>query len=180
MTEQLEKRIIFSDEAETTFIDIIRKYNLEETDEEMERQWEQDLPSKKVILDQFAKDVADKKIKKENYADYLAGALSVPRDMAQNIANEIENKVVPLLEKFSEPELTETIKESDTFPKIKPPIEVEEALERVENAKEESFKKIDIPKKSFEKSKKIKEEKNIPTSQPKEQNTHDTYREPIG
>lgn len=130
--------------------------------------------------------------------------LGVSSQRAEQISKEIITKIVPFLEKIPEEKFkdpafvkelskkvfgekeekkeVEEVKETDIFPKIKPPIGVADALEKNTSAKERKGKAtiLPIPPKKTEKiNKPIAQEKiNESTAKPQFKG-QDTYREPI-
>lgn len=102
MTEQKNLRIIFTKEADLILFDIIKKYNLKESDEETLKNLREGKFSKVVIIDHLAKNFAKEKISEKDLISSLQKDLEVSQQTAKKITEDIKNNLIPLLEKVPE------------------------------------------------------------------------------
>jgi len=184
MVEQKNIRIIFTDKADLVLSEIMKRYNLEESNEEWLKKSKEGKSSNIVIIDKITKDFAKEIISERESVESLKKELSVPQQTAEKISKDIIDNLVPLLEKLSEEELAkvngkeEIIRKPITAAPIKPPIGLEktpkEEVFGLPSEKPQVAKKPLIPK--------ITEEKVIPekkkTKDIKTSEKEDIYREP--
>lgn len=203
MTKQKNNiRIIFTDKANFILNGIIKNFNLEEPPEEFIKKIKEGKPSNLITIDRLIKNFVSQDMSEKDLISLLQRDLGLSLQIANEIAKEIINKIVPLLEKvpeekFKDPTFREEIskkiwkdkkaeqgneevRETDIFQKIKPPMGVAEILEKNTITEEQRRRTTSLSKKT-EKIKKpiISEEAKesiIKTRQPKKQ---DVYREPI-
>lgn len=185
-TNQLKQRIIFTEEADNALANILSKYGLEESDEQIIKKDEEEKSSYEYAIVEFTKKLTQGSILEKDLIASLQKELNIPQPTTEKIAKDVKEKLLPLVEKVSEEELKkqlekekaevitgvekleETEEELFTVP-IKPPIGLESVVEP-------TIKTSSLPKKvsTPETPSKIKETKKPPKKQ-----EQDTYREPI-
>lgn len=181
-------RVIFSDNAEVIFDIILEKYGLTETEEDIQKQIEINIDSRRTTLRKAISEFAKKNILEEEFYNLSEKKLLIKKPDAENLLREIKEKLLPQLlvhpsERFIDPVFREEVskkafneseKNNPPTPYIKNPT--------IQNV-EENAKVSDQTKKFSEETKKIiqnVEERKIPENKPEnEKKSSDTYREPI-
>jgi len=144
------------------------------------------------IMMSVVKDLVFGNIQEKDMAGLLQQKLNISQIDAENLASDLKTKLIPLIKKFPDEE-TDEIEErekqkTDIFPKIKPPIGVEEILEKpkvnssekktVETPQDNSIV-TPAPKRRSRLPKKPTLETDIPAQPKKQSSGSDKYREPI-
>lgn len=177
--------VVFEDDTSPIISEILQKYGLKETDDEILEKIEKGEPLKPGIILNLTEDVVAARQSKEAMSSFLQKELSIPKQTAENIAEDIKNKLIPLakkvspeeitaLEKISEEELSAPLEENDNEEKIlyEPlPIhkKIQEEISVVKKPPTPIKEKIPLVKESEFKPRKI--------SKPSQKS--DIYREPI-
>lgn len=171
--------VVFTENADSVLLDIIKKFNLEETAEEVAKNFKEGRTPKIVIIDNLIQDFVGKIISEKEFIGSLKMKLEISQQTAEQISKEIISKLVPLLEKkedIDEGEISQNPSESEVVQKIKPP---------TANPESPKFEKT-LPQKAPTKTFKTAEEKSKlpkkPTIQQEQKSSpkgSDTYREPI-
>ena len=102
MENQNNIRVIFTDKAHSALDDIIKKFDLTESIEEDIKRTKEGKLSKIVIINHLSKDFALEKIPEKDLTAFLQKDLEASPQIAIDIAKEIINQIVPLLEKIPE------------------------------------------------------------------------------
>jgi len=107
-------RVIFIDEAEVVFSDILKSFGLQETDEEFDEYILHNQESRESIARDAVVVMAKKLIPQEKLIEILQKHLQIPKESAGGIIINIKNKLLPLLlvfpdEKFNDPIFREEI-----------------------------------------------------------------------
>ncbi len=97
--------IFFNAKADSALLDILKKYNLEESDEESDKKFENDLDFNEVTLAYFAEDFALGKSSNAELLGDLEKKLKLNKEIIKSIALDIIDSVVPLLDWVEENEL---------------------------------------------------------------------------
>jgi hypothetical protein len=121
-------RIIFTPKANLALSAIIEKFNLEEPPAVFLQKSREKKPSNLVAIDWLTKEFVLQNKTESDLANSLQKALAVNQQTAGQIAHEVISKVVPLLEKASEQDLTDSNFQSQLAEKIygKPKVAEEE------------------------------------------------------
>ncbi len=114
MDEQKKIRVLFTDKAELIFSEIIKKYNLQERDEELYKKYAEGKEGQVKIIRDAVKTIAKKIIPDEKLAELLEKHLRVSRDIINKMIQDIKSNLLPLLlmfpeEKFNDPIFREEI-----------------------------------------------------------------------
>lgn len=195
MTEKNNIRIIFTEKADLVLEQIMERFNLEESLEELAKINREGKLFKVVIMNRLVRDFAKEIISKEELIESLQKDLKISQQTAETISKDIINNLVPLLEKIPEEQLKkqpfieqvpiENLKPSEPVIKIKPPIGIPrtgEIYKPADNKKDFIIKKpkdigtekINGP---FQKEKKRKDP--LKQSEKIIKKQSDSYREPI-
>lgn len=131
MTEQKNIRVIFTEKADIILSDIIKKYGLQETEDETFKKFKEGKLPKIIIIDHLTKDFTKGTITEKELISSLQKDLNIPQQIAQEITKEIINNLVPLLEKISGEQLEkDNLKDQPTTPKnIMPSKDEEESFQ---------------------------------------------------
>jgi len=191
-TNNKKQRVVFPTNTFQIVSEILQKYNLQETDDEILKKIEKNESFNGEIITGVVEKVVLGEMPKKEMPVLLQKELNIPKDSAQNLSLDIENRLLLSTEKVDEEEeeieeIKEKISEEkkqieDIFPKIKPTTE-----EKLETATVAS-PKIGILKETVATTPIKKEEKIIktkklitkkPTSQKEQTKGPDPYREPI-
>jgi len=180
--------ISFNIDTTEVIPEILNKYGLKDGNEEMLEELEKDevasiIPGE-IILNLAIK-VAKNEVPIKDMPAILASKLKLPRATVDLLAKDIQEKIISnakiiTLKDEEEKKEAGEVKEADSFPNIKPPIGVAEALER-NTAIKESEEKTAIPQKKIDKiiNKPTVQEAKESTPKSKQPKKQDTYREPI-
>jgi len=191
-----EKKLIFPENVVQIMSDILKEYQLEETDDEISQKLENDQPFSGEIIMGIIKDLFFKKIQEKDISTLLQQKLNLTQNIAENLSNSIKTKLIPLIKLVDEIENEEGREEkiqteedkiakgSEVFTKIKPPLGV--STEPLEDIKKDFIpKKIgdeSLEKEITEKLRKtiIKEDIKTPIEKLKKtvKKQSDNYREP--
>lgn len=114
MTNQKDILVIFTEKADHIFADILKNYNLEESEEEFLDDIMDRKESRRTIIRDMAIAMAKKMIPEENLVELLQKHLGVPKEFIEKVVRDIKNKLLPLLlvypeEKFDDPVFREEI-----------------------------------------------------------------------
>ena len=183
-------RVLFTSKANLALEEIMKKFNLQDSDEKYIARIKENKLPKIVVIDHLAKDFVKGNILENDLISSLQKDLEVSSQTAEQISKEIINKIIPFLEKapeknFKDPAFVEEIskkvfntiennktatekKDLDLFPKITP---LEEGISKITTPTPKKQQKTKLTS-SLEK-------KEISVPQIKESKTPDNYREPI-
>jgi hypothetical protein len=169
-----EKQLIFSENADQILSDILKKYKLDETDDEVFKKLESDQPLFGEIVTDVTRNLFSGSIKEPQLSSLLKDKLNISKESAEALALDIKGQLLPLVKEVEVPPegietKVETKKETtEIFPKIEP----------TELAKETEIKTEDktSPAKTIKKPLPTAKE---PPTQIKQSSGPDTYREPI-
>lgn len=159
------KKIVFLGDTALIISEILKKYGLEEIDEDILGKIEQGKPclSGGDILD-IVIEITQGKILEKNLVSSLQERLDIPKEKAKKIAKDVEKKLLILVKKV--PEKEKKISEKPSAPiRIKPEISPEKPF---------IAKKPPIVEKPF-----IVEKPEKPLEKQKPSEEPDVYREPI-
>lgn len=178
---QQKIRIVLTEGANTALLDILKKYSLEENEDDIIEKLSEEKTSYEIIIDKLAKEFTKKEISEKDFFLSLQKNLNVSEEVAKKIAEDIKNNFIPLLEKIpetqfevssSEKELTpENLSEKNRIVMIEPSLQEQEEEPKKEEPIQSSWKKTQqLAEQPSEKSKEEKQE---------EIKIQDAYREPI-
>ncbi len=194
--EITNEKIYFLGDTSEIISGILKKYQLEETDEELgelaEKMFKEEpepFVFRGAVILKTAIGLAKKEIAEKDVIVILQKELSVSQPIAEGLTNEIKTKLIPIATKNKPiPEKledessikTEENKETDIFPNIKPPIGIAEIIGKdALKAENKPNTRAMPPSKKPEKIKKpIMSEENKEHA-PKQPKRPDSYREPI-
>ncbi len=97
--------IIFPQKADLALEGILRKNNLQETDDQVSKDYREKRMPNVVIVDHLIKDLLKGKISNEVFFNTLEEKLRLPRTTIKNISLDIMHNLVPLLDIVKEEEL---------------------------------------------------------------------------
>ncbi len=114
MVNQKNLRVIFTQEAEVIFDNILRNIGLQETDQELDEYISSNQESRAMIIKDAVEDLAKKNIYEKEFVDWLENIMQVPRESAKKIVSDIKVKLLPLLlvypeERFNNPAFQEEV-----------------------------------------------------------------------
>lgn len=95
-------KIIFTEEADPVFDNIIKKYNLQETDTQAWEKFQKNKDANVIIVDRLSIDFAEEKITEKQFAESLKKDLGIDPQTAEKLSKEIKTNLIPLLEKVPE------------------------------------------------------------------------------
>jgi len=181
VTQNSNKKIIFTRSVSSILDEILKKYKLEKNEDDFLDILEQggDLPDE-IILDAVT-EVAQGRIPQKDLSSILQKRLGVSKPQANKLTKDIEEKLLPLTEEVSE---EETLKEKekvleekemlkgDKEPIIREPIEETPASEAEETTPSEQPPVEQLPQKE-------KRVKPVGPEKSEKPSKEDTYREPI-
>lgn len=98
--------IIFTKEADVTLDDIMGKYKLRETDDEI-LNYKAGYTPKVVIIDRLTQDFVKEKISTEEFLNRLHADLNISPETTKMLAKDIIQDLIPLLDKVPEGKLEE-------------------------------------------------------------------------
>lgn len=156
----------FTEKSDSIVEDIKKKYGLEETLEKLKiegRNYNTFILTKLTML-HSRKEISDQEL-----SNSLQKELSISEETSKLIAKDIITNLIPTLGKPGEKEEKKPKEKSETFTKIKPPMEVEKILQKQPQPMQAPRKKIPPLKEDVV-------EKPVSADQPRRQ---DSYREPI-
>ncbi len=171
--EQKNILIIFTERADRVLSDIIEKYSLQETGEEVFKKYETGRFPKIILLDHLTRDFALRIISEKDMIASLQKDLGATQQTAEQISKEIINNLVPLVERASEDQLgdyglarqSKTNSGDTILSKAEKKTSTDGAVEK---------EAIKIPKASEKTEKKLPEK-----FKETQRKTPDSYREPI-
>ncbi len=163
MLDQKNLRVIFTDKADSVFLDILKTYGFQETDEEFNEYISNDKESREMILRNAVEVMAKKMIPEKKLVELLGKHLEIPVESVEKIVREIKNKLLPLLlvypdEKFNDPVFREEIsrkvfgeapKKEPIFPYVKK-VEIANVEENAEKLKAQGKRGSDTYRESIE------------------------------
>jgi hypothetical protein len=196
-------RVIFTNEADLAFEELIKKFNLEESLESFTEKNKIGKPFNINIINSLIKSFAKQNISEKDMIVSLQKDLELSLQVTEQIVKDIIKNIIPHLEiipeeKFKDPNFTEEISEKmwknekekkQAPPRIKPLINISDVIEKenpLMNKNLKTGKDIDFDMLNIKKDKKIKKPKKEPAGKdlppkPKQpqQKGPDSYREPI-
>ena len=115
----MPKRIIFSDYDAMSSVksEILKKYNLQETFEELNAKYSSNGESNSKIITQIAKDLFTKNTSEKDLSLALEKKFSLPKQTVKNILAEIKEKLTPLLQ---EAQIEESVAQEEDFIDMNP------------------------------------------------------------
>ncbi len=137
MNEQKKIRIIFTKKADLALLEIIKRYDLEENEEQRFKKSQNKSPFNIVILNHLIRNFFEESISEKDLTDSLQKDLEVSRQIAEKISKEIIDNLVPFLEKVPEE-------------KLKDPIFIEELSKKILGTEIIEKKKEDIKEKDVD------------------------------
>jgi len=176
---QQKIRIILTEGANTALLDILKKYGLEENEDEVIEKLSEEKTSYEIIIDKLAKEFAKKEISEKDFFFSLQKNLNVSEEVAKKIAEDIKNIFIPLLEKIPETQFEISSSEKKLTPENLSEksriIAIEPSLPEEEPKKEEPIQS------SWKKTQRLAEQPIEKFEEKKQEETklQDTYREPI-
>lgn len=178
--------VIFPDEAKLVFSKILEKNNLQETDQEFYNYLDSNKETRRMIVRDAVRIMAKKILPEEKLIELLINHLTMQRDLAVKLIQEIKIQLLPLLLVFPEEKLQDPVFQDEVsqkasgVEKLNPSMGVKPIdIKNVEkNAKiNEANKKFTQENKNIilenQESKKIEPPNNPTLKKP------DSYREPI-
>lgn len=148
MVDLKNVRVIFTDKAEDVFSEIIKKYELQETDEEFFNDIEDREESRRSIVKDAITVMVKRIIPEEKLVEFLEKHLNLPKESTQKMVADLKNNLLPILlvypeEKFNDSFFREEVSKKvfKEVQEITPPTEiikkigikdVEENAERLE------------------------------------------------
>jgi len=164
MNQQKNIRVLFTPKADLVFFEIIKKYNIRESDKKLHEKYAKGEETYSKIMKDTVKTMATGVIPEEKLVELLEKHLGVSKDIILNIIQDIKNKLLPLLliypnEKFDDPVFREEISKKIFG--------------------EDSIFKKEIPLYSVKKVEIKNVEENAKNLEKEEKGKKDTYREPI-
>ena len=147
-------RVIFSKEATLSLFGILKKYDLIENDEQVVKNIQERRHPKETMLVIIIKNFVMGKISNHQFLDALHKELKISKETTKNLAIDIMENLIPVLEKIPEGELGEynnkkALLEKENQSKVRDAESEEENSEAAKQeafakAKEELYKKIGI------------------------------------
>lgn len=199
MNQQKNIRVIFTDKADVMFENILRKYGVEESQEEIFNKLSTNKLPKTIMVGRIIEAFVGEIITEEDFDKSLKKVLKLDQVTTGKLAREIIKNLVPLLvtapeEKFNDPAFREEISKKvfgeekqeevkEKFPLGAKKIEVKdveksaEELEKSREAAAGAAKESAFIKAKEEREKQHQEQLKAQPEQPKGQ--ADRYREPI-
>lgn len=168
--ENQKYQVVYSLPISTILFDLVRKYHIEESDEEFLEKMKTQKPFKVALIKSIVEDIVLEKEKKEKLSTLLKEKLQIPEDTAKAMSTDVESKLLLIAKKklFVEEPKKEEPKKQPTGIKV-----VDEKLEEknpnIVRPKEDTIIKKPLPKNS-----EIPQIKNVP-----QLSKNDSYREPI-
>jgi len=160
------RETFFSDDAEQMFFSILKKYNLDETDDQVFSKLEVNQPFFGEIVMNITRNFFEGSIKKGDLSSLLKEKLNISMETSEALAKDIEEQIIPLVQKIEAPseeeeekgeeefitkEEQELEKEPDIFPQAKPTEVIEKPkLEPPPTTQTEQPKKPDTYRESIE------------------------------
>ncbi len=105
MNNQNYIHIIFTEKADLVLSDIVEKYNLEESEDDANKKFEEDVDPNEVVLVDLTKDFVRETIPIKEFLDSLRQKLSLSPEITKGIAKDIIENLVPLIDKVPEDQL---------------------------------------------------------------------------
>ena len=169
--------IAFSGKAEAALLELEKKYNLEENDEEAIKRFTINKPFKINILANLIREFTKNNISENLFVSSIQKDLSITNEIAKNIFKDVSNNIVPFLVKTSEEEIESGkfkntnqifLKQSTELADIKPAYIDEVRIKKVV---------ADIPSEKLKKTILLPTEEPVP--KPKRIKNSDKYRESV-
>ena len=108
--------IVFEDDTSLIISEILQKYNLEEKANEVLEKLEKEEPLRPAIVLGLVESIAAGKLSKKALASSLQEKLAIPKQTAENLAQDIENRLLPIARKASPEEISQMQREEETGP----------------------------------------------------------------
>ncbi len=147
MTEEKNIAILRNEKSDTILIGILEKYKLQETDGVvLKKAISHELFNETIVIG-LTRDLILEKISNKGFLDALHKELKTSKEVTKNIALDIINNLIPLLEKVPEDKLEEYNRKNRPKLKINKEDTEKSATEKKEafaRAKEELMKKIGV------------------------------------
>lgn len=183
MQQTDNQNLSFPEDSSEIISDILGKYGLEETDDEVDEKLfgKNDSPLRGEVVARIAARAARKEVSDKEISAILQKELNIPGATAEKIAGDIKTKLIALAT-IKSPSLEISEEGNKLVEKIKPPIEMPGMNKTITTEKSErkeipeTLVEDDSPiirKKMLSKTKNI----NMEREEPKKQS--DNYREPI-
>jgi len=138
MEETMSKkntRIVFPEHITSVILEIMKKYGLEETEQEFLKKFKSGKIRRGAKMAEIIKKTAEEKISIKKLPSILKENFNLSIENAQNLAKDLEEKVLKLAQKISEIPETETIIESkpkeNSTPKLESKLKVEASEETI-------------------------------------------------
>lgn len=180
--------IAFSEKAESALLDIEKKYNLEEKDEEWMKKLKEKKPFNRDIVRDSIREFINGKTSEKTFADSLQKKLGCNKETAEKIFKDASDNIIPFLIKTSEEEIKKgTFKNAETKPQqpilAKPIRLIKEEKPAPKITKETESPPLPKINPKIDKPDVVRKKIEKPvTERPVKDNTKkqtDTYREPI-
>ncbi len=181
------EKLLFEENIGQVLFEIIKKYKLEESTDEVFKKIETDQPFPEEIIINIIEDLFFGKIQEKNIPILLQQKLNISQDVSENIFSDIKIKIMPLIKKSPESDDTEpTAKEkSQTIESNRPDL-TKKIIEPNKVAEKVSEKIIRNPTSSINPAENERNRKKIGRTETskeiksiKQKNIQDNYREPI-
>ena len=102
MIEQKNLRVIFTSEADFVLHKLLKKYGLEESEEEIFSKMDRDEDYKEKIVRDAAEAAVRKIIPEKNLTELLQIHLEMPQTSAENLLKDIQEELLPLIQMYPE------------------------------------------------------------------------------
>lgn len=170
--------VIFTDEAELAFSDILKNHGLEETDDDFDRYISEDKETKEMIIRDAITVIVQKKIPETKLVEFLQKHLEIPSESVEKILRDIRRQLLPSLLVYPEEKLNDPVFREEVSKKIS-------GYEKktIQNPHEPSKEREIIPQKEklpYAKKVEVKNvEENAEKINQEGKRGPDVYREPI-
>ena len=175
----LDKKIYFLGDTTEIISDILKKYGIRETDEDLAKKifGEEPFTIRGGVILKYAISLAKKEINEEEIPAFLKKELNISQIIANGLTSEIKNKLMPIA--TTEKPTQRKVVIDEPVINIKPPIGIPPIGEMMKKTKEPIFKIDSADIISAPETKKNTMKKTSPTREGEEQkkNKNDKYRE---
>lgn len=195
MEQNNDIAIIFSQKSQANLLDIFKKYNLEENDEEWIKKLNEGAPKNIDTVVDLVRKFSEKEITEKDFETSLRKGLNLDEQTAKKVLTDITTYVVPFLRKLpvqnieagilpkemideEDPDSNKLIAKPQPSVNFLPPTETKKII--TGPIPKMDTTKTDVPKRRPKKAPVATEEMAKPVqAPPPQQSGPDTYREPI-
>ncbi len=139
MKEQKKIRVIFDQNAESVFSDILKNNGFEESDEDFFNELDKDVESKAKIIRDATITIANGLIPEKNLIELLQKHLKAPEYTIKKIVEDIKNKLLPLLLIYPDEKFNDKVFREEISKKV---FGIEDGKSEIESETKELIEKI--------------------------------------